>query len=170
MPKEHLFWDMSDCTTRHLTSTGLMQWPFLCPPPKAGLSPPVWVAGCAMGTKKKQVMNSITSVPQSSICLATLGLHLEIMPFVLKHNLPSASLADADQLLDSSFSKLLLTHNINTGHLVCLLCHSRNTWTVWDFQFCQKNKKFHAIQGKESSWNWHRKQSKPEDTLKKRKR
>lgn len=51
------------------------------------------------------------------------------------------SLAHADHLLDSSLSKLLLMQNISTGHVVCLLCHSRIPWTVSDLHFCQKNKK-----------------------------
>lgn len=168
MPNKHLFWDMSDCTASHFTSTGLMQWPFLCSSPKAGPSPPVR-AGHATWHQEKAGYESMTPGPQSSICLATLGLHLKIMPFVLEHTLPSPSLA---HLLDSSLSKLLLTQNISTGHVVCLLCHSRNTWIVSDLHFCQKKteRKFHVIQGKESSRNWDIEQSKPEDILKNRKR
>lgn len=59
----------------------------LCSSPKAGPSPPVR-AGCATWHQEKAGCESITPVPQSSICLATLGLHLKIMPFVLKHTLP----------------------------------------------------------------------------------
>lgn len=58
---------------------------------------------CSMAPGKKQVVNPITPVLQSSICLVPLRFHLKFMPFVLKHILPSTSLADAGHLLDSSF-------------------------------------------------------------------
>lgn len=47
------FCDMSDCTAIHFTSTGLMQQPFLCSSPKAGPSPPAWVAGRATWDQEK---------------------------------------------------------------------------------------------------------------------
>lgn len=58
---------------------------------------------CSMAPGKKTGCESHHPVPQSSICLVPLRFHLKIMPFALKHILPSASLADAGQLLDSSF-------------------------------------------------------------------
>lgn len=45
-----------------------------------------WMCNMAPGKGRLWIH---TPVPQISICLATLGLHLKIMPFVLKHTLSS---------------------------------------------------------------------------------
>lgn len=113
---------MSDTIVRHFYWVSAMALPVLFSKGRS-LTTSLSVWTCNMAPGKKQVVNPITPVPQSSLCLATLGLHLKIMPFVLKHILPSASLANFQTHF---FSKLLLTQNINTGHVLCLLCHSKD--------------------------------------------